>query len=174
MRAFWPLRLVWLGHEPKPPKMKAFWKTATTVTELTGTLSSLTAGTDAPGQCQRRDLATNPRRLCSARLTVNTVTELTDTLSSVPARTDTPGHCHWLDCATNPHPSGRRGTCHYGDWGNRHSKLNNSRHRCSQSLNQNSEMGRPYSTRLASVGSGVRFNFRFTPMSVRRICTSTT
>jgi hypothetical protein len=87
-------------------EMKAFRKTATTLTELTDTLSLLTAGTDAPGHCQRRDRATDPRRLRSARLPVNTVTELTGTLSSMPAITNTPGHCHWLDCVTNPRPLG--------------------------------------------------------------------
>jgi hypothetical protein len=115
---------VWLKHEPKPPKMKAFRKTATTVTELTCTLSSLTAAIDAPGHSQRRDLATNPRRLRSARLPVTTVTELTGTVPRTHA------------------PSERWG--HYGDWANRHSKLNDSRQWCSQSLKRNSETGRPY------------------------------
>jgi hypothetical protein len=97
----------WRDQATNPRRLLSDRLPVTTVTELTGTLNSLIAGTDAPGHCQRRDRATNPRILRSARLPVTTVTELTGTLSSMPARTSTPGHCHWLDCATNPHPSER-------------------------------------------------------------------
>jgi hypothetical protein len=157
---------VWLRHQPKPPKIKAFRKTVTTVTELTGTLSLLTAGTDALGHCQRRDRATNPRRLHYGGW-ASRHSKFTHSRH----RRSRPLSMAWPSHEPTPPPFGQV-TCHYGDWANRHPKLNDSRHLWSRSLKRKSEMDRPYSTRLASVESGVRFNFCFTPVSMRRTCTT--